>query len=174
VPGSKSWDSSIPRIATLVRLTSTTDPSRKLVVINTHLDHEGAASRRMAALLLLQHVQDEQQAGSTVLLVGDFNDGPSSPTYADLLAQGRLVDAFNASIALPVGPAATFPGFFNQVRDAERIDHVLFAPGTAVPLLATVLAIDADTQLSLPSDHRPVLVDFLFSMMRIDAQSSAG
>ena len=49
---SKSWDSSLPRVATWVRLKDKKSDGREVLFANTHFDHRGVEARRRSAALL--------------------------------------------------------------------------------------------------------------------------
>ena len=69
---SKSWDSSLPRVATWVRLKDKESDGRELLFVNTHFDHKGAEARKQSAMLLrrrLAEIAPDQPA----VVTGDFN-----------------------------------------------------------------------------------------------------
>ena len=51
-PESKSWDSSLPRIANWTRLKDRRSNGEELVLVNVHFDHRGKESREQAAKLI--------------------------------------------------------------------------------------------------------------------------
>jgi len=102
--------------------------------------------------LLAQHIS-EQHFTDPVVLLGDFNAGPSSSTLRHLLGATTIgfVDAWRAA-----HPDAAECGTFSGWRDThgnERIDHLLIAGDL------TVVACDVDDRKRegrWPSDHAPV------------------
>ena len=54
-PGSKSWDSSLPRIATWGAFISR-QTDQQIYVYNTHFDHRGSAARLESAKLIRAHI----------------------------------------------------------------------------------------------------------------------
>ncbi|MEX0703477.1 MAG: endonuclease/exonuclease/phosphatase family protein, partial [Planctomycetales bacterium] len=68
---SKSWDAAIERIVTRLVFRDRRT-GRKLVLYNTHFDHEGTQARAESAKLILSRVRAEE-AGSPVIVAGDFN-----------------------------------------------------------------------------------------------------
>ena len=158
VPGSKSWDSSLPRICTYVRLVRRGDSSCAVYVFNVHLDHRGEVAREQSARLVRSRIAARRHADPVVLL-GDFNAGPNSAplrlltvdTPAREPAQAMLRDSWR--IAHPQAPEqGTFNGW-SHVPEGPRIDFVLVSPGIRV-LSASIDS--AQRQGRWPSDHLPV------------------
>ncbi|MFC6974154.1 endonuclease/exonuclease/phosphatase family protein [Halomicroarcula sp. GCM10025709] len=75
-PGSVGWDAAYPRVATWARL----DDGDPLLVVNTHLDHEGERARRRGIDLVLERL-DGIVDGEPVVLQGDFNCVVGEPAY---------------------------------------------------------------------------------------------
>lgn len=170
VPG-KGWDAACNRICTWAVLKH--KPSRRLIlVMNTHLDHEGLQARTNSVRQLLAFIRttseslevtnDEGELISVpVLLLGDFNFDPSDSNYG-LLAQSELSlkeplkDARPAA-TLRSGPEGTFNGFDVSLTPVKRIDYVWFS-GFEIRSYVT-----DDYRLEngrWPSDHLPVVVEF--------------
>ena len=168
VPGSRSWDSSLPRIATYVRLVDRRD-GRGLYVFNTHLDHRGRHARAEGAKVIAARIAARKRAEEPVLLLGDLNDGPGSVAVRTLRAAG-LVDAWRE--ANPTAPErGTFNGWEPDVGP-ERIDFV-FASRDLVPVAARIDARKPDGRW--PSDHLPVRATFRSALAApsLDATSPA-
>lgn len=98
-------------------------------VLNTHLQHDSAASRLLQATVVADSVTASREP---VVLTGDLNAVPTAPEITTLTA--HLRDG---------GTDLTYPA---DVPTA-RIDYVLT---TGLPVTSTVLPTEA-------SDHRPVL-----------------
>ena len=116
---------------------------RDIAVVNTHLDasgddryrrQEAEAVRRIAAELRMDY--------DWVVVGGDFNAEPGTPTIATML-DGGWRDAWAACGA---GDQLTYPAH----APVKRIDYLF--------LSADVDCIDARVLESTISDHRPVLV----------------
>jgi endonuclease/exonuclease/phosphatase family metal-dependent hydrolase len=155
--GSKSWDSSIPRIATFARFVERAPAAgaapRALYIFNVHLDHRGAASRLEAARLVAARIAARAHR-DPVILVGDFNCGPeSAPIKAVLAHEGAaLRDAWRD--ANPDAPEqGTFNGWNERFGDT-RIDFVFASRALAVRSAAIDLR---KPDGRWPSDHVPVL-----------------
>lgn len=166
VPGSRSWDAAITRIATWGRFRETAHQDT-FVLVNTHLDHAGPVSRLEAARLLRQRVA--RLAGSApVLLVGDFNTTPDSAPYAALIApvtdgEVGFRDARTGAARGHFGPDGTCPGFDLKKTEGSRVDYV-FVDGAVD--VEEHRVIDAPPGVPRPSDHRPVCVTLQLSRVR--------
>ncbi len=151
VPGSKSWDSSLPRVATFARFTETAS-GRAIYVVNVHLDHRGERARLESARLVAKRMAARKHHDPLVL-IGDFNTGPKSPPIRALLEDRELdvVDAWRVA-----HPDDAERGTFNGWADAcagERIDFVL--PTRTLHVERCVID-DRKPEGRWPSDHAAV------------------
>ena len=161
VEGSKSWDSSLPRIATFARLIPVdTSAGRTAVwVYNTHFDHRGPQARRESATLIRSRIEAHADASEPVVLMGDFNAVPTSPPIRGILAVKESTSAplFDCWATQNAGEPrnATWNGF-EVIEIGRRIDFV-FASGLDVRE-ATIEHPLVDGRPI--SDHWPVRVVF--------------
>ncbi len=153
VPGSKSWDAALTRIATWARFRDRLS-GQEFFYLNTHFDHIGQQARVESARLIQLQAQT-LAAGLPIVVTGDFNVQPDNPAYATMTA--FLRDARVASETPAYGPEGTFYGFTVE-RDAPgvRIDYVFVSPAVRV-LRAATLADQWNGHYA--SDHVPVLAD---------------
>lgn len=96
---SKSWDSSLPRIATWVVLKDKVNKKKSLVFINTHFDHIGHQARLESAKLIRNWIE-KKHADDAVIVTGDFNCGESSRPYNALVNKMNdieIIDSYRAS-----------------------------------------------------------------------------
>ena len=154
VPGSKSWDSSLPRIVTWVRLRDR-QGGPEILFVNTHFDHRGPEARRESARLLRTRLPELAPAGEWIL-TGDFNCGDDSPPYRVLVEDGpgalTVVDTWRVAHPAKTADEGTFNGFSGR-RTGARIDWVLH--GAAFETVSA--AIDRTEENGRnPSDHFPV------------------
>ena len=153
VPGSKSWDAAITRIATWARFRDREDGTA-FFYLNTHFDHIGQEARVESAALIRQRV-GALAGGLPVVVTGDFNVTPENPAYATMTA--FLEDARLVSDTPPHGPEGTFFGFTVEADvPGRRIDYVFVSPGVRVLRAATLTD---QWHGHYPSDHLPVLAD---------------
>ena len=134
VIGSKSWDSSLPRIVTWVELT---DRKRANVtrVFNTHFDHEGEQARLESARVLRGKI-DALPALPTIVL-GDFNTADDSaphdvltrPTASSLI----LRNAYRSIYPQRAVDEATYHGFMASDRGSRSIGFSIRRISAATP-----------------------------------------
>lgn len=149
-PESKSWDSSLPRIANWTRLKDKRNLGQELVLVNIHFDHRGRESREQAAKLIHRSVA-KLGTSARVVVTGDFNAGEGSPPYRALVGD-CLVDTFRISKPTRTEEEGTFTAWKGK-RDGNRIDWVLCSPNFKV-LSAVIDHTEFDGRY--PSDHYPV------------------
>jgi endonuclease/exonuclease/phosphatase family metal-dependent hydrolase len=157
-PGSKSWDAALPRIVTWLKLRDRRAAGKpELWFFNTHFDHRGRQARGESAKLLRQRIS-RLEGKLPVILAGDFNDAPGSPTYKSLFApqEGRpalLQDTFRVAHPKPGKQEGTYNGFRPEGRDAIRIDWI----GASHEWQVIAAGIDHTAREGrTPSDHFPV------------------
>ncbi|UUO06528.1 endonuclease/exonuclease/phosphatase family protein [Blastopirellula sp. J2-11] len=152
--GSVSWDSSLPRIASWVKLRDK-QSGHTFTFWNTHFDHRGSQAREEAAKLLVKQMKSASDSGP-VLLTGDFNADAGSPPHQALATY--LTDSWNKNKW--AGSAWTFNGWSEPTKGA-RIDWIFHSQG----FQATDTTIDrwkSDTG-RYPSDHCPVTTTLTFT-----------
>jgi len=133
IPGSKAWNSSLPRIVTWVELADKTTHDH-FFFFNTHFAHDSDTARIMSAKLLLSRI-DTITANFPFIVTGDFNSLPGSQTYAILTGPAEsiplLMYAKEISEDNPEGPVYTYNGFSDTTR-AGRIDYIFIRNGLSV------------------------------------------
>lgn len=156
LPSPPDADAACVRMFSWVLLAERALPQRRILVVNTHLDHVGALARERGANRLKDFL--EGWRGLPVILAGDFN-APAEPgcrPYELLTAATDsfpLVDAFRAVHPPGEGPEGTFHGFAAEDQP-QRIDWILVGGG----LTPRQAWIDRQREDGLrPSDHHPVI-----------------
>jgi endonuclease/exonuclease/phosphatase family metal-dependent hydrolase len=154
VPGSMSWDVTLPRLATWVRLVDKRN-SKPLYFLDTHFAHrqQDEAARTESAKVILAFVE-KLPKGVPVVLTGDFNTGAGSDAHATLAR--TLKDAWQVS-SQRKGPEGTFHAFRGEEPDKQRIDWILFRAPWKVTSAETITDHQGDLY---PSDHYPVMATF--------------
>ncbi len=118
----------------------------QLQVINTHLGLRSREQRRQIDTLLGPDWLGHPECGEAVVLLGDFNAPPRSPSYRRLSA--RLTDAQRRRRGRG---QPTFPSRFPTLR----IDYAFVGAAIHVAEVSTIR-----TPLArIASDHLPVVVD---------------
>jgi endonuclease/exonuclease/phosphatase family metal-dependent hydrolase len=150
--GSITWGNLYPRMVTWARFERIADGAT-FVFYNTHLPYreEDEPIRERGAALILARLR-QVPADEPIILAGDFNTVPGSPTHRLLTADLR--DAWTTATRRK-GPAATFHNFTGQPD--RRIDWILFRGGLQLKSATTVTTHRGELY---PSDHFPVVVDF--------------
>lgn len=158
VVGSISWDSSLPRMVTWVKLRDRhAADAAEFVFFNTHFDHRGVVARKESARLLRQKVE-EIGAGGSVVVTGDFNAGEGSEPYQTLFSDvdskpSPLVDSLRVLHPNRAEHEGTFSGFKAEVTLGHRIDWIALSRDWQV----VSAGIDRTSKEGVtPSDHFPV------------------
>jgi endonuclease/exonuclease/phosphatase family metal-dependent hydrolase len=154
-PGSKSWDTSLTRMVTWVKLRDRLQPKAKpLAFFNTHFDHRGEIARLESARLLYRRVLEMSKTCS-VIVTGDFNAGEGSEPYKALFNPGNgkpplLRDVYRLAHPVRAANEATFSEFKPEPRAGARIDWI----GISKEWQVLQAAIDRTARDGrTPSDH---------------------
>ena len=148
LPGSVSWDSSLTRCATWLRLYEPAT-QRGFYVFNTHFDHRGEQARLESAKLVLERIGLRDEA-EPVLLLGDLNCAEGSAPI-ELLGR-ELTDTYRV-IHPDETAVRTFHGFTGRT-DGGKIDYV-YADAAWEVLDANI--IHDSYEGNYPSDHYPLV-----------------
>jgi len=156
--GSKSWDSSLPRMVTWVKLRDRANSeARPVAFFNTHFDHRGPKARIESSRLLRKKIE-ELGEGCRVVLTGDFNSGDGSEPYKTLFGASDpkariLLDTYRVTHPTKAGGEGTTTGFKAGISSGGRIDWIGCSTDWEVKEAAIVHAArDGRT----PSDHHAV------------------
>lgn len=180
VPGSKSWNTSYPRICTYARL-KVRATGKTIVVFNTHLDHQRNEAKINGIRLILARMREVAKPGEAVFLTGDFNSHMDDAAYLE--ASKSLKDAYLATKTPPEGVWRTFNNWqyipddceirldltggdpvkaerlFGVHNKFERIDYVFAGPGVTVRAFKTW---NDSKDGRYPSDHYPIVATVEF------------
>lgn len=159
VVGSKSWDSSLPRMVTWVKLRDRRQESLPpIVFFNTHFDHMGTTARLESAKLLRRKFALFSDTCS-VIVTGDFNTDEASPPYRALFdtvdsAPSPVIDSYRANRPDRLtGMEGTFSSFKADSIAGARIDWI----GVSRDWQIRSTEIDHTSRDGrTPSDHFPV------------------
>ncbi|QIN82011.1 hypothetical protein GBA63_04670 [Rubrobacter tropicus] len=163
---SRSWETRVTRSAnwTLFGLEETGLP---LLHLNTHLDHKSAPARREGSALIVRELDGLLRRfgpETPVIVTGDFNCRPGTPTYENFV-RGGFVDTYLAAGNSDDEGANTFHAFEgagfrdpHPKRGPRRIDWVLLKdPTHRLRVLSHEILRDGADRPPYPSDHYPVL-----------------
>lgn len=151
--GSVSWDSSLPRIVSWVKLRSKSN-GEPFLFANTHFDHKGSIARFESAKLVRSRLRDIAGKLPSVI-TGDFNCGEGSAPYRILTEPEKgFRDTFRlANPERDPGNEFTFTGFGLRLGKA-RIDWVLCSDQWTMVDAGIDRYRGKDGRF--PSDHEPV------------------
>lgn len=148
------WDAGYKRIATWARLNRRSDGAR-LLVVNTHWDHQGKIARRESGRLLKDWLSTHLRKGEHLILLGDFNAETTEESIRQLLdGSGGLVDTRAAASDGRSRFAISFNAFQAFPESGSLIDHIFVDAGIKVRRQA-VIAQHENGQMA--SDHFPVV-----------------
>lgn len=155
--GSKSWDTSLPRMTTWVKLRDKTNPTASpIAFFNTHFDHRGRKARLESARLLRKKI-GELGEGCRIVVTGDFNSDEGSEPYKALFEAAEpartVLDTFRLTHPTKAEDEGTITGFRAGTSSGPRIDWIGCSTDWEVQEAAIVHAArDGRT----PSDHHAV------------------
>ncbi len=160
IVGSKSWDSSLPRMVTWVKLRDRRQPktAAPLVLMNTHFDHRGPEARTNSALLIRSRASAAVADGCRVIVTGDFNAAEDSSPYHALFQDADqqpsvVVDSFRIHYPDRSPDEGTFSGFRSSETKGARIDWIAVSRDWKI----INAQIDRTERAGrTPSDHLPV------------------
>lgn len=165
ITGSKSWDSSLPRMVTWVKLSDLRNVSAPpLAFFNTHFDHQGPTARLESARLLRRQIETIG-SGCSIVVTGDFNTAEASDPYQALFQlddkqASPVVDTFRVAHPARDPMEGTFSGFRSDATDGSRIDWI----GASRDWEIAEAAIDRTAREGrTPSDHFPVTARLRYS-----------
>jgi endonuclease/exonuclease/phosphatase family metal-dependent hydrolase len=150
IPGSKSWDAAITRVATWARMRDKKS-KKEFVVINTHFDHMGKEAREKSADLLKSKALTLAKE-LPLIITGDFNCTRDEPPYQVMIAPSKVILIDPA----PQNPPGTFCNFGVNSMECRPIDYI-FHTSRWRPKGYNVIQ-DNDGK-NYPSDHLPVYVE---------------
>ncbi len=170
------WDAACPRICTWGHFRHI--PSGKeFMYFNLHMDHVGKQARIESAELVRKKIQ-ELGRGLPAMVSGDFNVDQTHQSYATLVANDKLRDAYQTA-QLRYALNGTFNNYLTNGYSTSRIDHIFVTSGITVKKYgvltdtyrtpeATDSAVslnDAPDEIKMkhyvartPSDHFPVKI----------------
>jgi endonuclease/exonuclease/phosphatase family metal-dependent hydrolase len=159
IPGSKSWDAAIARVATTARFFDR-KTTTEFTIINTHFDHIGIQAREMSAVYLRKYVQDlTLKNRNPIVLMGDFNSLPTESAYASIVATEPvqiLIDSKPANDS-----AGTYCGFQVGGIECKPIDFIFLTDEWVVTSYKVITDNDGTYY---PSDHLPVMAEVIFKL----------
>ena len=148
IPGSKSWDAAITRVASWGKFKDTKS-SKEFLMINTHFDHIGKEARKNSALLLKQKASEIDKS-LPLVITGDFNCTREDPPYATIMEPKGVVLTDPAKS----NPPGTFCSFKVNSIECRGIDYIFHSREWTSE---NYKAVQDNDGKYYPSDHLPVM-----------------
>lgn len=167
VAGSKSWDSSLPRMVSYVFLKDRRNSlAPPILFLNTHFDHRGAQARLESAKLIANKA-DELSRGGPAILTGDFNTAENSEPYNALFdavsptadSAKTWLDTYRVAHPEKGENEGTFSSFKVETQQGPRIDWIGCTQHWSI-LNAGIDRTARDGRT--PSDHFPITAELQF------------
>ncbi|MEN8122704.1 MAG: endonuclease/exonuclease/phosphatase family protein [Bacteroidota bacterium] len=147
ITGSKSWESSLPRICTW-GLFENKKTGFKLRVYNTHFDHRSQKAREESIKLIIRMIEDHKKDSLPFILMGDLNVEPDNMVIKKL--NSLYTDSYKKNNQRSE-PDYTFQGW--DIKNKKRIDYIYTSKKIEVKK-SIVIRFNRNGQY--PSDHLPV------------------
>ena len=166
---SRGWQARVARSANWVFF-GLREAGLSFVHLNTHLDHKSSLARREGGKLIVRQLEELRRRfgeETPVLVTGDFNCRPGTPTYETFVEAG-FADTFLAAGNQDAADANTFHAFKgSRYRDPRlglgprRIDFILLKDQAhQLCVRSHEIVRDGDDRSGVyPSDHYPVIAD---------------
>lgn len=153
--GSKSWDSSLPRMLSWVALRDLKN-EKIFIFANAHYDHRGKVARLESAKLMRKQWESIEEDFS-LIITGDFNTTEDGKPYATLIngpddGSAKLIDSYRVIHPQRQPNEASFGGF-KGLRKGSRIDWILHSKKFTTRN-ATINYTQENGRY--PSDHYPI------------------
>lgn len=158
IPGSKSWNSSFPRIFTWGRFQNI-ENKNEILIFNTHYDHRSAEARLNSSKVIIDYIFSMKNDMSTILL-GDFNalEDQDPITYLTTNQILPLKDVYRSLHEVHSEKDITFYGWKeHKPGTGKRLDYI-FSTGEIQPVSSEVVQYNIEGRY--PSDHLPVKAEF--------------
>jgi endonuclease/exonuclease/phosphatase family metal-dependent hydrolase/uncharacterized protein YqfB (UPF0267 family) len=156
VVGSKGWDGAHPRIATWSVLEDRAN-LLQLLVMNTHIDHEGFTAQREGVRLIMSRIGTMNPNALPVVLTGDFNMTPTNSSIVYITNPSTPNHLLHTKTLAQItsGPQGTVHSF-GATPESQRnfIDYIFVSEQTEV--LSHAVLPDKLNNIYL-SDHAPVV-----------------
>jgi endonuclease/exonuclease/phosphatase family metal-dependent hydrolase len=150
VPGSKSWDAAITRVASW-GVFKDIKSNKQFLMINTHFDHIGKEARKNSAVMLKQKAF-EIAKDFPLIVTGDFNCTRDEPPYTAMMDPSGIKLTDTAPANLP----GTFCSFKVNSIECKGIDYIFHSQALQSGAYQVIQDNDGTYY---PSDHLPVMVN---------------
>lgn len=152
VVGSKSWNTSLPRIVTYAKLLDT-ETDNEFVVFNTHLDHRSELARRNGLNFIVDLMLEYKEY--PIILTGDFNMYSDSEDFVSLTNQSELFGNTFTPFQEQFDPNGLTSHGFNGGVEGKAIDYIYYSLSEFTVSQTSIVYDKWDDRFYL-SDHYPV------------------
>lgn len=152
--GSTSFKSAFPRLCTWMKITHI-ESNLDYIVLNTHLDHVLEETRIEQINVLIHEIKLINDKNLPLILLGDFNDAPSSMIRKTIIEKLQLKDPW-IELALP--EETTHHAFLGDKGNGERIDWILIPENFKTE---EIFLEKRSFNSIYPSDHYPLLATLI-------------
>ena len=150
IAGSRSFESTFPRLMTWTKL-QVKENKTNLLIINTHLDHIKAETRQEQVKVLCHEIKRIWDKQSALIIMGDFNDSPDSKVRDIINSEFELNDAWKLFNSQEETSHHSFKG---EMQNGQRIDWILVDKRLEI----TGCVMDKCTKDGIyPTDHYPIV-----------------
>ena len=158
IVGSKSWDTSLPRIVTYGKFIDTLTDI-ELYVFNTHLDHRSELARKNGLALIVDLMLEFEDY--PIILTGDFNMNLDSENFVALTERSDLYNDTFSPFEDQFDPnGLTSHGFMGGI-EGKAIDFIFYTT-SSFTLEKTIIVRDKWEDRFFLSDHYPVYSKLYF------------
>ena len=155
VAGSKSFESSFPRLCTWIKAKHI-ETNTNLFYVNVHLDHILTSTRANQIQVLINETSKINSDKFPMIITGDFNESPFEEVREKINSQTSLYDPW---IEKSLEEETSFHKFDGVNPEGSRIDWILadnFFKSSSINLEKS------DYKGIYPSDHFLVFAEFTF------------
>lgn len=146
------WGAACRRVCTY-GLFRSNQSGQRFWVLNTHFDHISKEARLESAKLIIQKVQELNNAGLPVILTGDFNSRPDDEPSQYIL---RHMLNSRAVSKLVYGGPDTWNAFKFSAKPDGCIDYIFVSDHKKLRVMKFATLTDS-YDMKYPSDHFPIL-----------------
>jgi endonuclease/exonuclease/phosphatase family metal-dependent hydrolase len=147
-PGSSSFGSSFPRLATWARVAVDSD---RYLVANMHLDNSTDLVRRSQSHVASTVLADRRNERDYLILMGDFNEAPGGGVANAL---GELGEVYDPWIESDLPDRGSYHAFAGESFEYDRIDWILLDRRLGFESIELDCS---EIDGRYPSDHFPVV-----------------
>lgn len=151
VAGSISFESAFPRLMTWIKL-QPKGIDKKLLLVNTHFDHIKEETRVAQMRVLIQQIKKIHSPEFTLVIMGDFNDSPTSQIRMSLMNEfNSLEDSWLKHNTIE---ETSHHAFMGEIQNGSRIDWILIEKDLSIQ---NCFMDKSHQNGHYPSDHFPII-----------------